>query len=71
MAAVKKSQAEDKAVGPILVKAGMATVKVKGPVHVTHAGRIYRQGESVELPDEVAAQLVALGVVTKPPERKR
>lgn len=64
MAAVKK--AENKAgAAPILVEAGMVTVTVVGPSHVTHLGQLYKAGDTVHLPETIAATLVESGAVTK------
>jgi hypothetical protein len=73
MSAVKKSP-EDKAGGGRIVQRsttraagapGMVMVTVAGPGHITHHGRLYKAGQTVELPAEVAAGLVDAGLATK------
>lgn len=61
----RKKPAAPETVTEDVTVSGLVAVTVKGPVHVTHDGRLYKTGETVAVPDEVAAQLLRLGVVTK------
>jgi hypothetical protein len=61
MAAVKKTQTENKAatVAPATVAPGMVTVTVgAGPIH--HGGRRYAPGDTLQVTEEVATALAKL-----------
>ena len=62
--AVKKAQAQNKAVasGSTSISGGLVTVTVgAGPIH--HAGRHYAPGDTLEVSEQVAAALIAAGLV--------
>lgn len=54
-----KSRAVPEQTGPTMA------VTVVGPSHVTHHGQLYRAGDTVHLPEEIAMTLVESGAVTK------
>jgi hypothetical protein len=64
--AVKKAQAQNKAVSTSVETAGPGMVSVTvgaGPIH--YGGKRYAPGDTVEMPEQVAAALVGAKLVAK------